>query len=71
MDFINRIPFGLKKKDQMYVDVADVPKGKNCGCLYPSCHIPLIARQGNVNRWHFAHASRTVVQLEETRRLPV
>ncbi|HEC8710353.1 TPA: hypothetical protein R4C66_002168 [Salmonella enterica subsp. enterica serovar Poona] len=65
MDLINHIPFGLRKEGQMYVDVADVPKGRNCGCLCPSCHIPLIARQGKVNRWHFAHASRKVRDIEQ------
>lgn len=66
MDLINHIPFGLRKEDQMYVDVADVPKGRNCGCLCPSCHIPLIARQGKVNRWHFAHASRKIRDVEQS-----
>lgn len=37
-----------------------MPRGKNCGCICPSCKTPLIARQGNVNEWHFAHASRSV-----------
>lgn len=27
--------------------------------------IPLIARQGKVNRWHFAHASRKVRDIEQ------
>lgn len=66
MDLLNHIPFGLRKEDQMYVDVADVPKGRSCGCLCPSCHIPLIARQGKVNRWHFAHASRKIGNIEQS-----
>lgn len=65
MDLINHIPFGLRAKDQQYVDVADVPKGRKCGCICPSCHIPLIARQGRINRWHFAHASRKIEDLEQ------
>ena len=60
MALINHIPFGLRIEDQQYVDVADVPKGRQCGCICPSCHIPLIARQGKANRWHFAHASRNI-----------
>ncbi|HDS4948355.1 TPA: hypothetical protein QHX34_002684 [Klebsiella aerogenes] len=58
MDLLNHIPFGLRKEDQKYVDVADVPKGRACACICPSCHIPLIARKGTVNRWHFAHSGR-------------
>lgn len=65
MQLINRIPFGLRLVDQQYVDVADVPKGKQCGCICPSCRIPLIARQGKANRWHFAHASRDVDEVEK------
>lgn len=65
MDLINHIPFGLRAKDQQFVDVADVPKGRKCGCICPSCHIPLIARQGRINRWHFAHASRKIEDLEQ------
>jgi hypothetical protein len=60
MALLNHIPFGVRIEDQQFVDVADVPKGRNCGCVCPSCAIPLIARQGKANRWHFAHASRKV-----------
>jgi len=54
------IPFGLRKSDGKFCDVADAPRGKKCGCICPSCKTPLIARQGKVNHWHFAHASRQV-----------
>lgn len=65
MLLINRIPFGLRLVDQQFVDVADVPKGKQCGCICPSSRIPLIAQQGKVNRWHFAHASRNVDEVNK------
>lgn len=64
MDQINHIPFGLKKDINEFVDVADVPKGRECGCICPSCNIPLIARQGKIKRWHFAHASRKINGIE-------
>jgi len=48
--------------DGKFCDIADVPGGKKCGCICPSCKTPLIARQGKVNHWHFAHASRQVFQ---------
>jgi len=60
MSDFNKIPFGLREKDQQFVDVYDVPNGKQCGCICPSCHTPLEARQGDVNVWHFAHASKKV-----------
>lgn len=65
MTMINHIPFGLRIEDQAFFDVADVPKGRQCGCICPSCEMPLIARQGKANRWHFAHASRNVDEVDK------
>lgn len=42
-----------------------MPRGKQCGCICPSCRTPLIARQGNIKEWHFAHASRSVFSRTE------
>lgn len=44
----------------MLLDVASVPRGRNCNCICPSCKTPLVARQGQVKEWHFAHQSRGV-----------
>ena len=52
------IPFGLRANDRHLVDVSTVPRGKQCGCICPSCHTSLIARQGENREWHFAHASQ-------------
>ncbi|MGF1761135.1 competence protein CoiA [Photobacterium sagamiensis] len=57
---LQHVPFGLRKSDAEFVDVADVTRGKKCDCICPSCHTPLIARQGKEKQWHFAHASRKV-----------
>lgn len=38
------------------VSVEDVDRGARCGCICPACQQPLIARQGEVRIWHFAHA---------------
>jgi len=65
MDDVNRIPFGLRESDQVYIDVTDVPNGKQCGCICPSCGTPLQARQGKIRNWYFAHASRGVSDLTE------
>lgn len=62
---LNLIPFGVRQQDGELVDVADVPRGKKCGCVCPSCKTPLIARHGDVKDWHFAHASRTVYSKTE------
>jgi len=58
MDIGNKIPFGLCEEKNTLVDVVDVPQGKDCHCICPSCRLALIARHGNINRWHFAHAGR-------------
>jgi hypothetical protein len=55
-----RIPFGQLIASGKFVDVASVPGGSNCGCKCPSCNTPLIARQGQIKQWHFAHQSRGV-----------
>lgn len=44
------------------LDISEVPRGKQCGCICPSCKTPLIARQGEKKEWHFAHASRAVFE---------
>ena len=57
---LNLIPFGLRKRDGKFLDVAEVPRGKRCGCICPSCKTPLVARHGEIKEWHFAHVSRSV-----------
>lgn len=46
-------------KDGRIVSVDEVPRGQACECTCPSCHSPLIARQGEQRVWHFAHATGT------------
>jgi hypothetical protein len=58
MDLENLIPFGQVIGTDEFADVGDVAKGRACGCICPSCQTPLVARQGAVKAWHFAHASR-------------
>lgn len=65
MDDLTKIPFGFRVSDQQYVDVVDVSKGKLCGCICPSCKMPLQARQGKINQWHFSHSSRGASKLTE------
>lgn len=54
------IPFGRRLEDKQLVDVSRVKRGSKCGCVCESCGTPLIARQGEIREWHFAHASKGV-----------
>jgi len=49
------IPLGLK--DGQLLDVSEVPRGRACGCICPSCHQVLIAKKGDSEKMahHFAH----------------
>lgn len=55
---MNKVPFALLKDTDQYVDVHEVDRGTKCDCICTSCKTPLSARQGDVNTWHFAHATR-------------
>lgn len=52
------IPFAMRRSDGEMVDVYSVKRGRECGCICPSCKTPMIARQGPVREWHFAHETR-------------
>ncbi|MGD1464385.1 competence protein CoiA family protein [Vibrio harveyi] len=51
-----KIGWGLSK-DGQYKHIRSVDNGLKCDCLCPDCQQPLVANQGNVKRWHFAHVS--------------
>jgi len=45
--------------------VSEVERGAACGCFCPVCASPLVARQGQLKEWHFAHeASQERVECE-------
>ncbi|MCK7461038.1 MAG: hypothetical protein MZU84_02695 [Sphingobacterium sp.] len=48
--------FGIDQNGHL-VSVDEVARGKACDCCCPACGEVLIARQGEVRTWHFAHAS--------------
>ena len=48
--------FARRAGSDTYVDVGEVPRGLACGCVCALCGGELIARQGDVLVWHFAHA---------------
>ena len=51
----SRLIYALK--DGNIVSIADVPSGKECGCVCPACGDELIARKGQKRMHHFAHRS--------------
>lgn len=53
----HELRYGLK--DGEYYSVEDVPKGKKCGCVCPTCKQPLVARKGDERTHHFSHAPGT------------
>lgn len=56
-----KIPFALEPLSGELVDVGQVKSGRDCGCQCPSCGQSVIARQGDINQWHFAHDSKASV----------
>ena len=42
-------------QDDKIVSIKEVSNGLSCNCKCPSCGEPLIARQGKLREWHFAH----------------
>ncbi|HAT1905701.1 competence protein CoiA family protein [Legionella pneumophila] len=51
-----KLPFGLNENN-IIVHISNVDSGKNCNCICPSCHSPLIAAKGIKNQHHFKHAT--------------
>ncbi len=45
--------YALRDGDLVHID--EVEKGVKCNCICPSCHAPLVARQGKLKIHHFAH----------------
>ena len=37
------------------LDVHAVARGVKCGAICASCSHPVVAKQGKIMRWHFAH----------------
>jgi hypothetical protein len=62
---LSLVPFGLHAETEQLLDVHEVTKGKSCACICPSCRAPLVARQGEVREWHFAHFTRNAATRAE------
>lgn len=46
-----------RRKDGVMVAVDEVARGLACECSCPACGSPLIAKQGEIKTWHFAHSA--------------
>lgn len=51
------VPFAIDAAGG-FRDVADVPRGLECGCFCADCKGPLVAKKGDVRAHHFAHHDR-------------
>lgn len=50
-----KIPFAIRLQDRQLVEIGQVPSGKECECVCPSCQQGVLGRQGEIKCWHFAH----------------
>lgn len=50
--------FAIDKEGRVR-SVDEVARGLGCDCTCPCCGYPVMARQGEVREWHFAHAVET------------
>lgn len=50
-----KLSFGEDAATGRMVAIKDAVNGLGCECICPQCRLPLVARQGEVNQWHFAH----------------
>jgi competence protein CoiA len=57
MDIMNKLQSFAVDKSGRIRSVDEVARGLQCDCICTCCGEKLIARQGDVREWHFAHAS--------------
>jgi hypothetical protein len=50
--------FAMDKESRIR-SVEEVARGLACDCVCPSCSALVIARQGEIREWHFAHAAES------------
>lgn len=57
MNFLSTLQSFALNEEGRLVSVNEVNRGAACKCTCPACHQPVVARQGEVRTWHFAHAA--------------
>jgi hypothetical protein len=50
---------GKDPKTSELISIDQTDKGRFCNLVCPICAAPLVAKQGELNRWHFAHLPST------------
>jgi len=58
-ELLDHLAFARDDVTGRIVDVRDVPRGLACNCTCISCGEQLVARQGEVVAWHFAHKANS------------
>lgn len=48
-----------RSEDGKLIHVREARQGKECNCTCPDCGLQLIAKQGQIMAWHFAHSQPT------------
>lgn len=56
------IPFAIHKETGAIQEIGEVPRGRKCGCICPSCKAGLVARRPKDKEWHFAHDPNAEIQ---------
>jgi len=54
---VEGIPYGRHRHTGKLVSINEVARGLACDCVCPGCGTELVAKQGDVNLWHFAHTT--------------
>ncbi len=57
METVSLLQSFAMDKDGRIRSVEEVARGLSCECVCPTCGDKVIARQGEVREWHFAHVS--------------
>lgn len=61
------IPYALHTPSGRLIHVSEAENGLDCACICTACKSRVVARQGDVNVWHFAHATNhECVNAQET-----
>lgn len=54
---IEGVPFGIHRQTGKLMDITEVARGTSCDCICPGCKTELVAKQGDIKLWHFAHST--------------
>lgn len=61
------LTYAVNKETNQVEHIRDVKNGTDCNCICPLCKEPLLAKQGAIKDWHFAHISKVeCIGSEET-----